>query len=425
MSEALRRILIGLIVVAVVAGLPALAVFLGLFQRSVVEPSVEQPLSPEAMRALVPKGRYLVFAADCYACHTMREGPPWVGGRPFATPLGTIYATNISPDKETGIGNWTRADFHRAVRDGLGKHGYLYPVMSYTSYRLLTADDVDAMYAYIMSREPIHLANTPTTIPFPLDIRQFMTFWNFLNLRGGPMQPDPARSAAWNRGRYMVDALGHCGECHTPRDLMMAMQPSKYLQGAVIEGVEAPNITSPALAALGFDHTGLARFMKAGLSPQGAMTYQMFEVVHYSTQYMNDDDLAAMATYLLDKETAPPKPVAPVAVAPELASAGRNLYLDVCSGCHGAEGEGIPHVSVPMDTNATLRLSSPRNFLRTVLQGLPEQDFPGLERMQPMPGFADRLTDRQIADLANWMRARWGGRQPDITPQGVEAMVRR
>jgi Cytochrome c len=211
MSKSLRLTLIALVVVAALVGLPALAVFLGMFQHSVVGPSIERPLSVEEMRALVPKGRYLVFAADCYACHTTRDGPPWAGGLPFETPLGTIYATNISPDKDTGIGAWTRAEFHRAVRDGVGKHGYLYPVMSYTSYRLLTADDVDAMYAYIMSREVTSAALSTIenieALPFVIVRRKAFpnAFSSGLSVlercAAGPMvttsaQPDPTRDEA-------------------------------------------------------------------------------------------------------------------------------------------------------------------------------------------------------------------------------------
>ncbi|MDB5532563.1 MAG: gluconate 2-dehydrogenase [Hyphomicrobiales bacterium] len=415
----MRRIWIGLAAVCVIVGLAALAVFSGLTDRSVVNRTVDQPLSSEQMKALAPKGRYLAVAADCVACHTDKGGPAWGGGMAFATPMGTIYATNISPDKETGIGQYSRAEFHRAVRDGIGKHGYLYPAMPYTSYRLMAPDDVDAIYAYLITREPIPLANKPTTIPFPMNIRRFMTFWDMVNLSGEAALPgEQNRSAAWNRGNYLVNALGHCGECHTPRNLMMAMKPSQQFKGAVLEGIEAPDITPPALKALGFDYPSLAQFMKTGIGAQGAMTHQMFDVVHHSTQHLTDEDLTAMATYLLGDDAGPAKmPVTDgKSRGPE---AGRRVYVEVCSGCHGSDGEGIPNVSVPMRTNTTLRLASPRNFLQAVLHGLPEQEFPGERRMQPMPGFANKLTDQQITDLTNWMRATWGGQATDVTSDVV------
>jgi mono/diheme cytochrome c family protein len=425
-----RTVLWTAIVLALIALLALGSVFLGLFEKSVVAKDVDQPLNPEQMKTLAVRGAYVAVAADCYACHTTKDGAPWAGGLPFATPFGTIYATNISSDKEHGIGNWTRADFHRAVRDGVGKGDtHLYPAMPYASYRLMTADDVDAVYAYLMSRAPMKVANKPNELNFPFNIRQGLTFWNLVNLPAGPPALDTARSEIWNRGRYVVDALGHCGECHTPRNVTQGMKANDYLKGAVLEGIVAPDISKDGLTRMGFDPALLPAFMKTGLSAQGAMTNQMFEVVHFSTQYMTDEDLAAMSAYLFDLDKLPDKPAsptppAPVAVAPELAAAARGNYLALCSGCHGIEGQGIPHVVVPLSTNASLRLASARNLVHTVLNGIPAQRFPGLERMQPMPGFKDQLDDRQVADLANWLRAQWGGEAPSASPEEVAAIRR-
>jgi mono/diheme cytochrome c family protein len=411
--------------VVVVSLVGALAVLLGVFETSVVPRDIDRPLTAEQMQALVPKGRYLVNAADCYACHSQRKGPAWAGGLPIATPVGTIYATNITPDTETGIGRWTRADFHHALRDGIGRDGrHLYPAMPYTAFRGLMTEDVDAIYAYLMTREPIRLTNRDNALSFPFNLRGLMAFWNLVNLDGNPVKPDQKRSAEWNRGDYVVNALGHCGECHTPRTAALAPDAGRRLQGTMIEGVEAPDITPAGLATLGFDRDDLTTFMRSGLALQGAMTNQMFDVVHYSTQYLSDADLSAMVTYLFDDAPPAAKPVVPVAAEPRVAEAGRRVYVEVCAGCHGPDGEGIPHVSVPMRTNSSVRLASPRNFLHTVLFGIPEQKFPGLERMQPMSAFADRLDDQQIADLAGWLRSNWGGRLPDVTRDTV-AQARR
>lgn len=408
----------------------AVAVFFGAFQSSVVGSEVAEPLSPDERKVLAERGAYVATAADCYACHTAPGGAPWAGGLPIETPFGTIYATNISPDKEHGIGEWTRAEFHRAMRDGVGKHGApLYPAMPYVSYRKMTPADVDAVYAYLMSREPMPVADKTNELTFPFNMRRLLRFWNLLNLPGDTFQARDDRSEQWNRGHYVVDALGHCGECHTPRNAMMGMKDSAYLQGAVLEGMEAPDITREGLLRMGFDAPSLAHFMQTGVSAQGGMTGDMFEVVHFSTQYMRQEDLDAMAAYLFDvddiaaAEGPPPQPE-PVEVSAEIAASARGTYLNLCSGCHGASGEGIPHVAVPMTTNITLRLEDPRNFLQTVLHGIPELDFPGLERMQPMPGFADKLDDQELADLANWMRARWGGQESDVSPSDVEKLRR-
>ena len=352
----------------------------------------------------------------------------WAGGLPIATPFGTIYSTNISSDKKNGIGNWTRSEFHRALRDGVGKTGsHLYPAMPYASYRNMTSDDVDALYAYLMSREPMQVPNRNNVLTFPFNIRQSLTFWNLVNLRGEAQAANDARSANWNRGQYLVDALAHCGECHTPRNLMQGMQQNRYLQGSLLEGITAPDITREGLARMGFDAPLLAGFMASGVSPQGAMTNQMFDVVHFSTQYMTGEDLYALSAYLFDLDAAPdksvpPPPPKPVVLAPAFAASAHATYLNLCSACHGAEGQGIPHVVVPLSTNASLRLSDARNFVRTVLHGVPARKFPGLERMEPMPSFKDKLTDQQVADLANWMRAVWGGQEPTFKVEGAASI---
>ncbi|MGY6250692.1 cytochrome c [Bosea thiooxidans] len=401
------------------------SVFFGALEGSVVSKAVEQPLGPDEMKRLAERGAYVAVAADCYACHTAKDGAAWAGGLPFETPFGTLHATNISPDKEFGIGGWTRAEFHRAVRDGIGKSGrHLYPAMPYASYREMSEEDVDAVYAYLMTREPMRVANRENELSFPFNIRQSLTFWNLVNLRREGFVPQPARSDVWNRGRYVVDALAHCGECHTPRNLLQGMEAGAYLKGAVIEGVEAPDITKEGLARMGFDPLTFAHFMKSGLSTQGSMTNQMFEVVHFSTQYMNEDDLRAMAAYLFDLDALPaspasPPPPAPVAVSPAVVTAARATYLNLCAGCHGSEGQGIPHVAIPLATNTSLRLASPRNFIRAVLHGLPAQRFPGLERMEAMPAFTELLDDKALADLTNWMRARWGGQSPNVAAEEV------
>lgn len=422
-----RKLLLAVLTVAFIGALAAGAVFLGLLERSVVGKEIEQPLTAEQMKGLVKRGAYVAVAADCYACHVTKGGAPWAGGLPFETPFGTIYSTNISPDKEHGIGAWTRAEFHRAVRDGVGKQGHLYPAMPYASYRKLTAGDVDAVYAFLMSREPMKVANRANHLPFPMNIRQGLTFWNLVNLSSDTGTEVAGRSEAWNRGRYLTDALAHCGECHTPRNLTMGMKESAYLQGAELEGVIAPDITKAGLTRMGFDPLVFASFMKSGISAQGAMTNQMFEVVHFSTQYLSPDDLAAMSAYLFDLDTlperaTPPVPPQPVAVPAETGASARATYLAVCASCHGVEGQGIPHVVVPLATNASLRLADARNLNRVILTGIPAQRFPGLERMQPMPGFAAQLSDQEVADLSNWLRANWGGQKPTVTVDEVRRL---
>ncbi|TPI09403.1 cytochrome c [Mesorhizobium sp. B4-1-1] len=407
---------------AVVAGV----IFAGLFEKSVVGKDIDQPLTADQIKTLAKRGAYVAVAADCYACHTAKGGAPWAGGLPFETPFGTIYSTNISPDKDGGIGGWTRAEFHRAVRDGVGKHGHLYPAMPYASYRKMTPEDVDAVYAYLMTREPMKVANRQNELGFPFNIRQSLTFWNLVNLSSHVTLEEPARSADWNRGRYLTDALAHCGECHTPRNVVQGMRQNAYLQGSEFEGAHAPDITKDGLTRMGFGPSVLAAFMKSGISAQGAMTGQMFEVVHFSTQYMTPGDLNALSAYLFDLDDVSkgqaPAPSPPVEVAPELVASARPTYLALCSGCHGIDGQGIPHVVVPLATNASLRLTSARNLVRAIADGIPAQRFPGLQRMQPMPSFADQLDDRQLADLVNWMRETWGDQGSKVSKEEIKQM---
>ncbi|MBL6653652.1 MAG: cytochrome c [Reyranella sp.] len=416
-----RRLVLAAAALVFIGAVGVLAVMAGLFSTSVVDASTRRPLSAEQMKDLVARGQYLARAADCAACHTAPDGAPLAGGRAFPMPFGTLYATNITPDPETGIGRWSRAEFQRALRDGVAPRGHLYPAMPYVSYRQLTAADTDAIYAWLMSRPPIRQANRANSFPFDY-VRPTLAFWNLLNLPAAGFVPDASKPADWNRGRYLIDALGHCGECHTPRDVTLGMIPQRYLQGTRIENVDAPDVTPAGLTRMGFDAASLARYMPAGMGPQGVMNFSMYDVVHNSTRWLSTDDAAAMAAYLTSSRrmvVASFASVAPAAVPP----AGRQTYLQLCSACHGAEGEGIPHVAPPMKTNASLRVASPRNLLVAVTGGLPDRPLPGGERYQAMPAFGPLLDDRQLADLANWLRGTWGGSaSAPVTPDEVRAV---
>ena len=369
MSGRWRRILVACLAIAAagIAAVLAGAMLAGALQPSVVATIVDTSLPAEEQASLAQRGRYIAAAADCAACHTAPDGAPWAGGVAFPLPFGVLYSTNISPDPATGIGGWTRAEFHRALRDGVAPHGrQLYPAMPYVSYRQLTEADVDALYAYLLTREPIRQANRDPSLPFGY-VRPLLRFWNLLHLprRGGG--DDTAQPAEWNRGRYLVDALGHCGECHTPRDVTLGMIAARYLQGSVIDGMEAPDITPAGLARLGFGRDALARTLRAGSGPQGVMNFAMYDVVHNSTRHLTEPDAAAMAGYLAGARTPLPSPV-PHASDP--GPDGRRVYVTMCSGCHGLDGEGVPHTAPPMRGNAELRYATAHNLLAIIIDGL-------------------------------------------------------
>lgn len=368
----------------------------------------------------IARGRYLTQAADCAACHTAAGGAPLAGGYPLDTPFGTIYGSNLTPSADQGIGRWTKDDFFLALTQGVAPGGrHLYPAMPYTSYKGISREDADAIYAYLMSRPAVDVAIPANDMPFPFNQRMALIGWNLLFRNSDPL-PDSSQgsSAEWQRGRYLSDVLGHCGECHTPRGMLGQMEVNKPMQGGDLGRFIAPDITPQALAQRGWTPEDLSRFLSTGLAPQGSAFSEMHMVVDLSTRHLTPEDHRALVTYLMGDK--PSQPVA--AKIGQGSDAGRITYLDQCSACHERDGAGIPHVAVAMRDNATLRQPDGKNLIVSVLDGLPAQQFPGNESMQSMPGFADRLDDAQIAELVNYLRVTWGGLPADITAEQVKAL---
>ncbi len=378
-----------------------------------------------APAGVVARGKYLAEAADCAACHTAPGGAPFAGGLAMQSGFGTIYATNITPDPDDGIGRWTADDFRRALHDGVRRDGQqLYPAMPYTSYRGMTRTDADAIYAYLMQLHPAKVANRTTHLRFPYNIRLGMRGWNLLFLTDTLPAASVGHTPAWERGRYVVDVLGHCGECHTPRGFLGQMELSRPMTGFTLGRFEAPGITPDGLAGRGWTQAALREFLGSGLVEEGSAFSDMHPVVMLSTRRLTPNDLSKAATYLMGDRPPPPAgltdappPADSAAMAP-----GRVTYVALCAGCHGLNGEGIPNTVVPMRGNTTLRLTNPRNLIVSMLDGFAAQSFPYLQRMQAMPPFADKLSDAQAADLANYLRLSFGGQKPDVTPAAVHAL---
>ncbi|WP_345814619.1 cytochrome c [Paraburkholderia sp. PREW-6R] len=368
------------------------------------------------------RGRYLVKAADCAACHTAADGAPFAGGVKLASPFGTFYGTNITPDRTHGIGNWTADDLYKALHDGVAPDKHLYPAMPYTSYRMLSRADSDAIYAYLMAQKPAAVTNRDPDLTFPFNLRFGVRFWDWAFLRDALPDASTGQSADWNRGRYLANALGHCAECHTPRAFSGQLDNARPLTGAALGRIAAPDITPQGLAARGWTATDLQAFFATGIAPQGSAFGEMYPVIHLSSQYMTHDDLRALSTYLLGDHPLAPQALQRGSADAAQLEAGRNVYLAVCAGCHGLNGQGKPHVAVPMQANSTLRQSDPRNLLVAMLDGLEPEEFPGLERMQDMPGFARQLSDTELAQLANYLRATWGGQPANVTADAVKAL---
>jgi len=407
-----KRILLGLIVLVILI----VAVLWWRENRRLDSPV--QKVTADAQQ--IERGRYLVQASDCAACHTASGGAPLAGGYALGTPFGKIFGSNLTPAADDGIGRWTADNFYMALTQGVAPGGrHLYPAMPYTSYKGVTRQDSDDMYAYLMTRPAVNQPVPDNEMPFPFNQRMAMIGWNLLFRTADPMPASSqGNSADWQRGKYLTDVLGHCGECHTPRGRLGQMESSDNLQGGTLGRITAPDITPNALAQRGWTPADLSRFLGTGIAAQGSAFDEMHKVVNLSTRFLTPEDNRALVTYLMGDQ--PPTAV-PVKMG-EGNDAGRITYLDQCSGCHAADGAGKPHVAVAMQNNATLRQPDGRNLIISVLDGLPAQEFPDGESMQSMPGFAERLNDQQIAELVNYLRVTFAGLPADITPEKVKAL---
>ncbi|WP_165982136.1 c-type cytochrome [Dankookia rubra] len=367
----------------------------------------------------VARGRYLAEAADCMPCHTAPGGKPFAGGLALNTPFGAVLSPNITPDVATGIGAWTDAQFRRALHDGVGRDGEdLYPVMPYTSYTRMAPEDLRAIRAYLATVAPVDAPRQPNQLGFPFNIRATLGFWRELYFRPAEFQADPARPAEWNRGAYLVTALGHCGECHTPRNLLGATEPSRSLAGAVVDGWFAPNISGDLRDGVGgWPLERIADWLRTGAdASKGTSFGPMQEVVHDSLARLTRADLLAIATYLKDS---PPRQATPRVAAVRADPRAAALYLENCGPCHQPLGRGIPGAIPPLAGNQAVAADQPNNVVQAMLHGIPAQGGYGA-----MPSFAAALDDAQVAAIANYVRGAWGNQAPVAATPALVAQLR-
>lgn len=349
-------------------------------------------------------GEYLALAGDCISCHTAPGGKPYAGGLKMQTPFGYLLSPNITPDVETGIGSWSKDDFARALHDGVNKKGQdLYPAMPFTSYTKVTRADVDAIYDYLRTVKPVSNAVKVNQLDFPFNIRSSMLVWRELFFKRGFFKPDPKQSDVWNRGAYLVEGLEHCSACHSPRNIMGAIKPSKEFTGAVIDGWYALNLTSAPITGLGnWTTQDIASYLKTGKNPGKTTSFgPMEEVVHNSTSHLNEADLIAMATYIKSL----PANSSLMADHRKLDTnkvEGARLYIDNCSGCHQSTGRGIMNVIPPLDGNPAILAPNGADIIKVVIRGVNARNG-----YIPMPSFASKLTDDEIATIANYVRTSW------------------
>ncbi len=379
----------------------------------------------QASAEKLARGRYLLDAADCAACHTAPGGAPFAGGVALHSPFGTIHGTNITPDPEHGIGRYTADDFYHALTRGEARDGHqLYPAMPYVSYKSMTRFDSDSIYAYLMNQPAVKQANPANDVRFPANIRASLHGWNLLFAGAEANTVSVGNSHSWQRGRYLVETLGHCGECHSPRGALGQVDRDRPLAGnSELGRFAAPDITPQGLAARGWDAGSLREYLATGVSAPAVASDEMLQVVNLSTSRLNGGDLEAMTIYLLGDAPAAPVSVGQGAVS-NAAATGQRHYFDLCAGCHGRDGGGVPNVAASLRANSSLRDASPHNLIVAILDGLPEHDFPGLARMQDMPGFAADLDDVQVAALVNWLRQQFGGQSTPIEAASVRKLRR-
>jgi mono/diheme cytochrome c family protein len=376
----------------------------------------------------MPKGEYLARAGDCIACHTARGGEPFVGGLAMATPFGTLYTPNITPDLDTGIGKWSAEDFWNALHNGRSRDGsLLYPAFPYTSYTRVTRADSDEIFKYLKSLKPVRKRNMPHQLKFPYNQRNLLYGWRALYFDEGVYANRADESAEWNRGAYLVQGLGHCDACHTSRNFLGATVKGKQFAGGLIplQDWYAPSLTANREAGLGqWDIDDVVALLRTGISRRGAVFGPMAQVVHDSLQYLSVEDTRAMAVYLKSIATgaAPSDPlqVRPTERQSKAAyEAGAKLYVDHCQSCHLASGAGMPPAYPPLANNQAINMDFAVNPIRMVLFGGFPPGTAGNPRPYGMPPFAYLLSNEQVAAVVTYMRQSWGNRGGAVSPADV------
>ena len=410
----------------VVAGLVGAA-------RPVIAPVAAFDAAAVFRPELIERGRQLAALGNCIACHSAEGGAPGAGGRAIATPFGTVHSTNLTPDPATGIGAWSFTAFQRAMREGVARDGrHLYPAFPYTAFTQATDEDLQAIYAYLMTR-PAVMATVPApAMAFPYDQRPLLAAWKALNLQPGPVPAVAEQSALWNRGAYLVNGLGHCGACHTPRDgLGGERETGAYLGGAVVRGWEAPALGALSRSAVPWTEAAMQQYLRTGAHPQHGVAGGPMAEAARGLAELPEDDLRAISHYLVALQGPRGLPPAPAAMAgpdPQavdrlaavrvadaaarapLPDATQRLFESACGACHhDGDGPKLLGLNQPLALNATLHSDRPDNLLRTLLDGIPDPAFPAHGHM---PGFRHAFDDRQFAELAAWLRRRYAPDRP-------------
>ncbi|MEO7886821.1 MAG: molybdopterin cofactor-binding domain-containing protein, partial [Polaromonas sp.] len=372
--------------------------------------------------ATLERGRQLAAAGDCVVCHTAPGGTPNAGGRAMDTPFGKIVTTNLTPDADTGIGLWSFSAFQRAMREGISRDGhYLYPAFPYTAFAKTSDEDLTALYAYLMAQPPVRSEPPATRLAFPFSVRPLMAGWNALFHDPAPYRADPAQTAEWNRGAYLVNGLGHCGACHTPRNAAGAERSEKaFLSGAVVDGWDAPALTALSRAPVPWTSAELYQYLRSGYSPQHGVAAGPMAPVIRELAALPEDDIRAMATYLVSfnepiAEAESVQRARQVVLSAQQSSTslpgpGQRLFNGACASCHhDGDGPRLLGVNVPLALNSKLQSERPDNLVRVILEGI---QSPASADIGFMPAFRHSLDDAQVAMLVAYMRGRYAPSEP-------------
>jgi len=412
-----KRLGIGILILFVIA----VGAYFGLVWRAPIAP-VDGRTSTAFDPSLVARGAVLASGGYCMTCHTAKGRPAFSGGYAMKTPFGTMYSSNITPDPTTGIGTWSEAAFTRALREGVARDGtHLFPAFPFDHYTKLSDADVHALYAFFMTREPVNASPPPNTVRFPFDIRDLQVGWKLLFLHDARFHPDVSKSAEWNRGAYLAEALSHCSACHTPRNMMGAEKGGAAYAGAFVDGWYAPPLTSANPAPLQWTEKELYGYLRdGGTALHGATGGPMSEAVA-GLRDLPDSDVHAIAVYFadLDGSTRVPQPDAATLLAkaikqsslgiPDQAQRGASIYRAACAYCHFNSSEPPLLLRPELALSTALHADNPTNLVQVVLNGISRE---GGIKGGFMPGFANALSDADIAALANYLRSTRTDKKP-------------
>jgi mono/diheme cytochrome c family protein len=406
---------------ALVAASCAVVAWLNVRGEDPVESGV--PTTP-ASAAVIARGAYLARAGNCIGCHTTTGGASLAGGRGVDTPFGVVHAPNITPDTSTGIGNWSSSEFWRAMHHGRSKDGrLLYPAFPYPSFTQVTREDSDALYAYLRSVQPVQQANLPHALRFPYNTQAALAIWRALYFKPATFAAEPTERAEFNRGKYLVQGLGHCAACHSGRNFMGGTSLNTEFAGGLMPDATwyAPSLASPAEAGVqGWSRADVVKLLKTGAAGHATVSGPMAEVVFTSTQHLTESDLDAMAVFLASIPTREHERTEASPAEIGTLSRGGKVYDDHCASCHGGQGEGVPGIYPPLAGNRAVTLASHNNLVQMIRHGGFSPTTAGNPRPFGMPPFGQALGNGDIAAVTTYIRQSWGNAAAAVSTLEVQ-----